>query len=100
MDRVGKVSAQPNILLHCPVNDDQALENFVSAALEAQVALIACWGDGCEGVHDTIDEIIVGDGSGPTSALSTTWHTNESLDEALEFASFFEERGVREVRLS
>ena len=52
--------------------------------------LICVLGPGCEQVHDVIDEIIVGDGSGAACQdITTTWHTGETVAEVREFACQF-----------
>ena len=55
--------------------------------------IAACGGAGCERFHDIIDDIVVEDGlserrfvgATPNDVIMTTWHANESLEEALEF---------------
>ena len=57
--------------------------------LDAGCVYFCCWGPGCERVHDIIDEEYVGDGSSVNdddSTIMTTWHTEESLEEAAWFA--------------
>jgi len=45
------------------------------------------WGEGCEKVHDIIDEVSNAADPGPAddSVVMTTWHDDETLDEALWF---------------
>jgi hypothetical protein len=57
--------------------------------LDAGCVYFCCWGPGCERVHDIIDEEYVGDGTSVNdddSTIMTTWHTDESLEEATWFA--------------
>jgi hypothetical protein len=57
--------------------------------LDAGCVYFCCWGPGCERVHDIIDEEYVGDGTSMNdddSTIMTTWHTEESLEEATWFA--------------
>jgi hypothetical protein len=57
--------------------------------LNAGCVYFCCWGPGCERVHDIIDEEYVGDGTNVNdddSTIMTTWHTEESLEEATWFA--------------
>jgi hypothetical protein len=57
--------------------------------LDAGCVYFCCWGPGCERVHDIIDEEYVGDGTSVNddeSTIMTTWHTEESLEEATWFA--------------
>lgn len=48
-----------------------------------------CWGSGCERLHDIIDEEYAKTGVSMLddgSTLMTTWHSDESLDEAIWFS--------------
>jgi hypothetical protein len=57
--------------------------------LDAGCVYFCCWGPGCERVHDIIDEEYVGDGTSVNdddSTIMTTWHIEESLEEAAWFA--------------
>ncbi len=56
--------------------------------LDAGAVYICAWGPGCERLHDIIDEEIVGPNPDPAvvSGVMTTWHANEPLAEAIEFA--------------
>lgn len=62
----------------------------VATKLLAAGCVCACtWGSDCERVHDIFDECIVGDGSADpdtTPLIQTTWHTADSLEDALWFA--------------
>jgi hypothetical protein len=70
-----------------------AVSEFVLAALQQGMVYCCVWGPGCEGFHDIIDDIVVEDGlserrvvgATPNDVIMTTWHANESLEEALEF---------------
>jgi hypothetical protein len=57
--------------------------------LDAGCVYFCCWGPGCERVHDIIDEEYIGNGTSvheDDSTIMTTWHTEESLEEAAWFA--------------
>jgi len=57
--------------------------------LDAGCVYFCCWGPGCERVHDIIDEEYVGSGTGVNDSdptILTTWHSEESLEEATRFA--------------
>ena len=65
---------------------------FAIGLMEQGAIYICCWGKGCERFHDIIDEIwVVREMDGKygavakDSTLMTTWHNDESLDEALWF---------------
>jgi hypothetical protein len=51
-------------------------------------AVYVCWGPDCERVHDIFDEEAVGSDPDPTddSVMTTTWHAEEPLAEAIFFA--------------
>ena len=65
---------------------------YAIGLMEQGATYICCWGKGCERFHDIIDEIwVVREMDGKygavakDSTLMTTWHNDESLDEALWF---------------
>jgi hypothetical protein len=70
-----------------------AVSEFVLTALQQGMVYCCVWGPGCERFHDIIDDIVVEDGlserrfvgATPNDVIMTTWHANESLEEALEF---------------
>jgi hypothetical protein len=69
------------------------LSQFVVEALQRGMVYCCLWGKGCERFHDIVDDVVVEDELndrryvGPTSGdvIMTTWHSDESLEEALEF---------------
>ena len=93
------MSSPPNILLHSPVSDVEKLQRAVEDWLRDGVVLVAVWGPQCELTHDLIDEMGVGDGSDPSRFLMTSWHDDETLDEAREFAGNYEMLGYQELKL-
>jgi hypothetical protein len=70
-----------------------AISEFALAALSRGMVYLCAWGRGCERLHDIIDEVVVGDELGerrfvgPTAndVVMTTWHNDDTLEEALEF---------------
>jgi len=76
------------ILLDGAANDVEAIGRFVVSLLEQGLVYACTWGPGCERVHDIIDEEVVGGGPDvprfPFETM-TTWHADESLDDALWF---------------
>jgi hypothetical protein len=57
-------------------------ERFLSSGL----IYVCVWGPDCERVHDIFDEVHVGDGTTePGFTLMSTWHSDESLEEAIRF---------------
>ena len=77
----------PKIVLCVPLKNSEALEPFVEDCLRDKVALIAVVGHGCQHVEDLIDEIIVGDGSDLTRFIVTSSHPEESVEDAMGFAT-------------
>jgi hypothetical protein len=71
----------------------KAVSDFALAALDRGIVYFCAWGPGCERFHDIVDEVIVEDGVskrrfvGPNASdvIMTTWHEDESLEEALDF---------------
>jgi hypothetical protein len=71
----------------------ETIFEFAQNALKAGMVYFCAWGPGCEKLHDIVDEQIVANelaesGSvGPSEAdtVMTTWHQDESLEEALNF---------------
>jgi hypothetical protein len=55
--------------------------------LSAGCCYICCWGPRCELVHDVFDETHVGHGE-PKPLVMSTWHSEDSLPDALWFALF------------
>jgi hypothetical protein len=92
----------PKVILHSPVSDEGLLNEFVEQCLRDQVSLIAIVGPDCVRLEDTIDGIIVGDGSNPDRFICTSSHPGEPLDDVLEMAELWDTEqggGVQEVRL-
>ena len=74
-----------------------AVSSFVIAALQKGAVYCCAWGPGCERFHDILDEAVVEDGlrerrfvgPSPSDVIMTTWHADESLEEALDFFTTF-----------
>ena len=73
----------------------EEIGQFAIALMEEGAIFACCWGKGCERFHDIIDETWVDCQLGgkygavaKDSTLMTTWHNDESLDEALWFLLF------------
>ena len=69
------------------------ISDFALAALKRGMVYFCSWGPGCERFHDIVDGVVVGDDgtgqefSGPnrSDVVMTTWHDDETLEEALDF---------------
>jgi hypothetical protein len=69
--------------------DDETIATFADQALAQGAAYVCIWGPDCERVHDIFDRTIGGQGSDEDDDLvTTTWHADDTLDEALWFAVF------------
>ena len=84
------------IVLHCPIADTSLLPGLVEAWISSNIELIAVHGDGCEAIHDLIDELIVGDGNAEDRFITTTWHGSEPIENVVEFAETFGNEGAIE----
>lgn len=90
------------LVLHSPVSDESLLEGFVEQCLADGVSLLAICGPGSNLLEDTVDWLVIGDGSRPERFLCTTSHPNEPLDEVLAMTNAWEtDKGgaVEQVRL-
>jgi hypothetical protein len=73
----------------------EAISEFASAALSRGMVYFCAWGRDCERLHDIVDDAIAADDLGerrfvgptPNDVVMTTWHKDESLEEALDFFS-------------
>ena len=93
------MSYAPKIVLQLPLSNPDLLSDFVEACIRDRVALIAVVGKNAEHIHDTIDEIIVGDGSDTSRFILTSFHADETIEEVLEFAKICEPAGAQTVEL-
>lgn len=80
----------PKYILHSPVSDCSQLEQFIERCLKEKASLLAIIGPGCSELEDTIDEIVVGDGSDVTRFLCTTSHPDESFEDVFSFVQTWE----------
>ena len=66
--------------------DPELIYAAASRLIERGAIFVCTWGPDCERVHDIFDEADVGDGnSDPDDFIMTTWHTDDSLLEVVEF---------------
>src|SRR5262245_21585380 len=73
------------LALDGPTFSDAQVHRLAAKLLGNGAAYVCAWGPGCERVHDLIDDAILIFESDPTedNVILTTWHDNESLEEAL-----------------
>jgi hypothetical protein len=70
-----------------------AVSVFARTALEKGMVYFCGWGPDCERFHDLVDQVILEDdlgarrfvGPDDSAFVVTTWHTNDNLDEAVDF---------------
>ena len=70
-----------------------AITEFASVALSRGMVYFCAWGRDCGRFHDVVDEVVVKDelgerrfvGPKASDVVVTTWHDNETLEEALDF---------------
>ncbi len=78
------------VVLHSKNGYSEAHESLLSRMIDDKVLLFCTVGKDCELWHDIMDELFVGDGSFEHDFfMITTWHTDESLADTVEFAKFF-----------
>jgi hypothetical protein len=72
--------------------DASTAENSLVSSVADQLmskglAYVCVWGPGCERVHDVFDEerVLKNPNETSESVILTTWHSNETLQEALHF---------------
>lgn len=63
---------------------DEELREFAHRLLGQGAVYVSAWGPGCERVHDAVD----GERDDSKPVVMTTWHADDTLDEALWFALF------------
>ncbi len=83
-------NSQKRVVLVAPVKESRLLSLFVEKCLRDKVDLICVVGEGCAKIEDIIDELIVSDGSQKGRFIATTSHPDESLDEVIEFAKYYD----------
>ena len=79
------------LFLACDANKitTDSIYDFAQKVVEFGVAYVCVWGKDCERTHDIFDEFLVMreiERGKPLPHIMTTWHTKDSLDEALWFA--------------
>jgi hypothetical protein len=71
----------------------KVVSEFASEALSKGMVYFCAWGPGCSRFHDIVDEEIVADeigerrfvGPNKSDIVITTWHEDDTLEEALDF---------------
>jgi hypothetical protein len=66
------------------------ISNFIKYLLDSGMIYLSTFGNNCELIHDLADDIITNPSSNyenleNDSLITTTWHTNETIEETLDF---------------
>jgi hypothetical protein len=93
------MSYASRVVLRLPLSSEGLLAAFVEQCLRDRVALIAVVGEGAARIEDIIDELVVGDGTDDTRFVVTTSHSNETVEEVLEFAGFWNAERDQSVQI-
>jgi hypothetical protein len=93
------MSYASRVILHLPLSNEDLLDAFVEQCLRDNVALIAVVGEGAARIEDIIDELVVSDGSDDTRFVTTTSHSNETVEEVLEFAGWWKDERNQPVQI-
>jgi hypothetical protein len=83
------------LLVAADVNevDGLTIAEFARTALSNGMVYFCAWGPGCSRFHDIVDDVIACDdatqrlfaGPNDSDTVMTTWHEDESLNEAIEY---------------
>ena len=61
---------------------DAQIASYAQASIASGCAYVCCWGPDCERVHDTFDL------AAADQFVCSTWHSDESMADAMHFAAF------------
>jgi hypothetical protein len=67
---------------------DETVLQFARALVAKGLVYLVAWGPDCERVHNLFDTIDAEENPETDTVIMTTWHSEESLEEALWFALF------------
>ena len=93
------MSYASRVVLRLPLSNEGLLAAFVEECLRDRVTLIAVVGEGAAQIEDIIDELVVGDGSDDARFVTTTSHSNETVEEVVEFAGFWSNERDQPVQI-
>jgi hypothetical protein len=88
-DKIQSDSAYFGLLIALDASkvDDDQIRKAASGLLSKGLAYLCAWGPDCERVHDLFDQaaIEINEKLSADDVVMTTWHSGESLEEALWF---------------
>lgn len=87
----------PKIILHSPISNSEALEDFIEQCLVDKVSLIAIVGEGCRELEDTIDWLIIGTAHDKSRYICTTAHSNEAFYTVFEMVASWDEENQNRI---
>lgn len=87
LEHIAFRSANTILLIAADANgiSTELISTIAKRYISAGLIYVCIWGPDCSRVHDIFDMSCAENGSNETSVLMTTWHDNESLDEAIWF---------------
>ena len=64
------------------------IDTTLRRLLDCGCVYLCAWGPSCEKLHDAMDYVVIDQGlaGAPYRTIMTTWHSSDSLAEAVEFA--------------
>jgi hypothetical protein len=72
---------------------------LLNELIDKKILLFCTVGKDCELWHDVMDEFYVGNGDERDFLMLTTWHTDQTLEEVIEFAKDFDIEGIYNERI-
>ncbi|MGI8786183.1 MAG: DUF7684 family protein [Pyrinomonadaceae bacterium] len=82
------------IILYSKNGYSKKHDELLNRIIDEKILLFCVLGKDCELWHDIMDELFVGLGEERDFFMITTWHTNETLDEVIEFAKDYDFEGI------
>jgi hypothetical protein len=70
---------------NCASESPEVLLRIARKLISLGGVYFCCWGDGCELLHDSIDQVAMEVDARSDPVIMTTWHDDESLREVLWF---------------
>jgi hypothetical protein len=86
--RISVKSPRFVLLVAADVGTLAEINATLTRLLDSGCVYLCAWGPGCEILHDAMDDVVVDQelAGAPESTVMTTWHSRETLAEAVEFA--------------
>lgn len=82
------------IVLNSKSGYSNIYDSLLNRMIEKKILLFCTVGKDCELWHDVMDEYFVGFGEERDFFMITTWHTNETLNEVIQFAKNYDIEGI------